>query len=186
MEVSQEEEELRTVMVTNIKAGLTTRFDVSYPRYPTTTFNQATLFLRGPGKLDIAAVVVGPAFRFNVSSVESKALTPGLYAFEIRVSNGVDTYCAEQGRINVEQDITTLDSFDAQTDDEKSLEAIRAVLGNRATSDQQRITFKGRELEKTPIPELIRLESHFLFRVNEARRRKKGGQFLKHLPYRMK
>jgi hypothetical protein len=173
-------------MVTNIKAGLTTRFDVSYSQYPTTTFNQATLFLRGPGKLDIAAVVVGSAFQFNVSSVETKALAPGLYAFEIHVSDGVDAYCAEKGRVNVEQDITTLDSFDARTDDEKSLEAIRAVLSNRATSDQQRITFNGRELEKTPIPELLRLERHFLFRVNESQRRKKGGKLLKHLPYRMK
>jgi molecular chaperone DnaK (HSP70) len=63
-------------------------------------------------------------------------------------------------------DPATATSFDARTHARKVLDAIEAVLENRATLDQEEYAINGRSLKRTPVADLIRLRSAYKVEVS--------------------
>ena len=51
----------------------------------------------------------------------------------------------------------------------KAIESIEATLENRATVDQQSYSFKGRQIEKIPIAELIQLHQYYKKLLSEEK-----------------
>jgi hypothetical protein len=64
--------------------------------------------------------------------------------------------------------------YDARSDNEKALEAIEAVLGKRATLDQDRYKINNRELWRTPISDLLKLRDVYRAAVRRERARNAG------------
>ncbi|HHC6612688.1 TPA: hypothetical protein ACN311_001881 [Vibrio parahaemolyticus] len=166
------------VMPTTITAGLSVNFQLSYPDFPASSWG-ATLYLRSAsGKADLVGTPEGEAFLFSVPASETANWPAEEYSVVLRVSNGTDVHQPLTSRLTVLPDLAAMDSHDPRSEAEKALAAIQATLSNRATSDQHKLSFGGRSLEKTPLSDLLKLEQRFLNRVNQEKRKKSGRGLL--------
>jgi hypothetical protein len=164
---------------TEIQAGLSVSFRVSLSDFPASSW-AATLYLRSAtGKADVAATADGDEFVFTMPASETATWSAGLYSAVLRVSSGEDVHQPYSGRLTVLPDVAAADSFDPRTAAEKMLEAIQATLASRATTDQLKIEFNRRSLEKTPLTDLLKLEARFIRKVNAERRKKAGRSPIK-------
>ena len=70
-------------------------------------------------------------------------------------------------------------SAKVQTENENILEAIKATLLNRATTDQASYTIGTRRLDRIPVPELLQLQRTYTTAVRLERNRAFGTVKLK-------
>lgn len=84
----------------------------------------------------------------------------GVYKWQSYVSDGTDRYTIETGTIEILPDLT-----DAATDTrsivKRTLDAIEAVIENRASIDQQSYTIAGRSLSRMSVEELLTLRDKY-------------------------
>ncbi|EOX3945015.1 hypothetical protein ACPHXT_003531 [Vibrio alginolyticus] len=166
------------VIPTKITSGLSVNFKLSYPDYPASSW-VATIYLRSAsGKADIVGTPEGDAFQFSIPASETANWPVEEYSVVLRVTDGTDVHQPLTSRLTVLPDLAALDVHDPRSEAEKALAAIQATLTNRATSDQLKLSFGGRSLEKTPLSELLQLEQRFLNRVNQEKRKKSGRGLL--------
>lgn len=151
---------------------------MSFAAYPAPTWSLA-LHLRGPGNIDLTAAASGGGHVFRADAATTKDWRPGRYWFTLRATNGDDVQEACNGQLDVLPDLTAVDgAFDGRSENERALAAIEAVLSRRATQDQERYTINNRELWRTPIADLIRLQSFYKIRVRRERAAKAGSSAL--------
>ena len=166
------------VIPTTITAGLSVNFQLSYQDYPASLW-EATIYLRSAsGKADIVGTSEGDAFLFSVPASETSGWSAGEYSVVLRVTNGAEVYQPLTSRLTVLPDLAALNTHDPRSEAEKALAAIQATLTNRATSDQLKLSFGGRSLEKTPLSDLMKLEKRFLNMVSQEKRKKSGRGLL--------
>ena len=149
-------------------AGLNFQAKASY----TTPGWTLTAHLRGPGQIDLQATEDGT---FAASADTTSSWAPGTYWWEVRATNGVDTVKVDSGQLVVRPDLAAAGpGFDGRTQNERALDAINAVLENRASQDQQKYTIKDRELWRTPITDLLKLQAFYKAAVRRERNAKAG------------
>lgn len=142
--------------------------------YPSSAWT-LTLILRGPQQIDLTAVQDNENYLISVDASVSSLWLSGSYWYSLRVSNGSDVYEVEDGTLEVIQDLSTVTGlFDGRTHAEKVLQAIEAVIEGRASKDQQRYKINNRELERTPIGDLLKLRSVYRDEVRRMQSAKKG------------
>ena len=67
------------------------------------------------------------------------------------------------GQITITPDLINAPvGFDGRTPNQIALDAIEAVIAQRATLDQERYRINNRELYRTSIPDLIKLRDHYV------------------------
>lgn len=135
--------------------------------------------MRGPLSIDLIGISDGAEQHTVEASASVTADWPaGVYWWALRATDGGDIVQVDEGQITIAGDIAAAEvGFDARTHAERTLQAIEAVIENRATTDQQKYTINNRELWRTPIAELLLLRSRYR---DEVRRQKqaRGGQSL--------
>lgn len=134
------------------------------------------LTLRGPGTADIDATADGDAFLVELPTTE---MDPGLWFWQATATN--ETTGAVQvplsGEITIEPSLTDQEAgYDGRTEARKALDAINAVLADKATKDQASYTIKGRALTRYPVADLLKLRAFFVAKV---RREEGRGGFKK-------
>ena len=148
-----------------------------FAQYPAPTWALSVL-LRGPQAINIAATPDDDKHHLVVAATDTSAWAAGQYRFSVRVTDGTSTHEAESGLVVIEADLADMaDGTDTSTYAQTSLAAIEAVLGKRATQDQQRYTINNRELWRTPIADLISLRNYFRAEVRRERDAKRGSLF---------
>ncbi|MEZ9525713.1 hypothetical protein [Enterovibrio norvegicus] len=167
------------VIPTELQSGLSVSFRVSFPLFPAAEWVATLHLISLNSKVDITAKPDGDAFVFSATAAESAEWAAGQYSALIRVSKGDDVHQPVSQRLTVLPNLAAMDSHDPRTDAEKALDAIQATLASRATSDQLKLSFGGRSLEKTPLSDLLKLEARFIRKVNSERRKKTGRGLLK-------
>lgn len=166
-----------------ITAGLTFEVTFSFPDYLATAWD-LTLHLRGPKNSNVVAVDDGLSHNITISAADTSVLTPGQYWYAVRVTDGTATFEAEKGTLQILPDLTAqVEGYDGRTQAEIALEAIDAVLANRATIDQERYRINNRELYRTPIDQLLKLRSYYASTVARERGTS-GGRFGRQIPVR--
>ena len=90
---------------------------------------------------------------FSLLSATTAAYKPGEYSYQRYVVNGLERTTLNQGSINIVNDFTK--AFDARSHAAKTLNAIEAVLENRATLDQESYAINGRSLTRMSITDLL-------------------------------
>lgn len=161
-----------------ISAGLSAEFRCSFSEYPASSW-VATLFLRGASsKADVVAAADGDQFVFTLSAVVTSGLVDGLYTAVVRVEKDGDVHQPVSQRLTVLPDVTKLDTHDPRTAVEISLAAVQNTIAGRATSDQLKMSFNGRSLEKTSVLDLLTLEASYLKKLGAERRKKSGAGLL--------
>lgn len=162
-----------------ITAGLNFTAEITATDY-TAPLWQVYCILRGPGVVNIAAQSEGPTHRFSATGAETAEWAPGLYAGSIRADDGAgNVHEISSGTIQIVPDLAQIETpHDARSENVIALEAISAVLSNRATLDQQRYRINNRELWREPISELMRLEAFYRVRVNREKSGNRAGRLI--------
>lgn len=117
--------------------------------------------LQGPSKISITATVDGDDYLVNEAASTTASWTPGSYLWTAFLSKGSDRYRIDSGRIEIKKDFEVVSAHDTRTHAQKALEAIEAVLENRAGSEVLNYTIAGRTVSKIPHTELMTLRDRY-------------------------
>jgi hypothetical protein len=167
------------ILPAKINAGLTLSKLVTLAGYPATGW-QLSVSLRGPAAIDLEGVADGVQHLLEASAATTAAYVPGLYVYSARVSADGVVIQVDAGSVEVLADLAQMPAgSDVRSHNRIVLENIRAVIEKRATQDQQRYVISTpngpRELWRTPIKDLLLLESTYLARVRAEDAAARGG-----------
>lgn len=125
-----------------------------------------SLLLRGPATINIPSTAEETKHRFRVEAETTSGWLPGVYRWALRAMRGTDVIGVSSGAITLYADIASLaDGGDVRSYARRVLDAIEAVLEKRASIDQKSYVINNRQLERTPIPDLMALRDRFLSEV---------------------
>lgn len=157
-----------------ITAGLTFQVEVEAPEYPAENWT-LTLHLRGPSRADVTRD--GVTGHFAVSPAITAAWKPGQYYWAIRAANDDDVRELQKGELTVLPNIgATTGEFDGRSQNQRTLDAVTAVIEKRASLDQERYRINNRELYRTPIADLLKLQTHYRKLVAAEKQRASGNR----------
>lgn len=161
-----------------LTAGLTARFPCALDLYSPPIWS-LKLIARGPVPLDLSAVPLGTGFQFEALGTETASWTAGVYGYELRVEDGADVVCVEAGNFEVIADLSQAAAdHDPRSPSQIALDNIDAVIAKRATKDQERYKINDRELQRTPIADLLTLREFYRKQVAQEQRGAKRGRLL--------
>lgn len=164
-------------------AGDTLDFDVSVPDYPATAGYTLTyrLIPRAAGTaIEITASANGADYAVEVGASTTATWSAGEYTWASYVTLAGARYTIDQGQITIKANPATLAAgTDTRSEAAIALAAIRAVIANRATLDQQEYTIGGRSLKRTPMADLIMLLRHY---EAEVAREEADARYARGLP----
>lgn len=175
----------RVAILSEISAGLSFQATVDSAPHPAPAWT-CTLHFRGPSQIDLTAAPGGAMHEFTATPAETSAWEPGAYWWAVRATDGTAVVEIERGEITILPDLVAIDApYDGRSDNQIALDAIDAVLGKRASLDQQRYVINNRELWRTPVAELLKLRSYYNTRVRRERLRAKGASVMgRNIPVR--
>ena len=157
-----------------LNAGVTFSTQFTFKDFPASSWT-AKLILRGPASIDIPGEASGDSFIFSADAATTEAWSPGEYWFVIRVYQDSEVVEVRKGQTSVAPDMANVpDGYDGRTYAERVLDAINAVIEKRASVDQQSYRINDRELNRTPIADLLKLRDQFRSEVNRERDRRLG------------
>jgi len=100
-----------------------------------------------------------------IEDTNTSEYTAGEYRWQSFLTNDVDERMAYQsGKITIKADPATT-TADQRSHNKKCLDAIEAVLLGRASQDVLSYTINGRQLQKTPIADLIKMRDYYTDKV---------------------
>ncbi len=130
--------------------------------YPAQDGWALTLHLRGPQSIDIASSPDGDGHVLSASAATTGAWAPGQYWAALRARDGETVAEVEAGQLTVAADLAQVNGlYDGRTHAERVLTAIEAVIEGRATKDQERYRINNRELQRTPLSDLMALRDRY-------------------------
>ncbi|WP_067096159.1 hypothetical protein [Marinomonas atlantica] len=174
------------VIPKELTAGLSVSFVLSLQDFPASQC-VATLHLRNQnGAIDITSSAVDDDYLFSVAPSVTTEWAAGEYTAVLRVNKDDDVHQPWHGFIAINPDVAALAVLDDRSNNERMLEAVQATLERRASSDQLKLAFNGRSLEKTPLSELMQLEQMYQRRVMIERRKKAKQSLFKVSKVRMR
>ncbi|MEN9530835.1 MAG: hypothetical protein RIQ83_59 [Pseudomonadota bacterium] len=147
-----------------IGAGLTFNLLLTLTAYPAPAWS-VFISLRGPGAMTMTATSEGSQHRFRADVTETADWVPGDYWYTLRAVDAATSEMVEVecGQVTITPDlINAAAGFDGRTPNQIALDAIEAVIAQRATLDQERYRINNRELYRTSIPDLLKLRDHYV------------------------
>lgn len=159
-------------MLESITAGDTLELSYSNSEYPSSTYD-LWIALRGLGlsEIDIktgtSGVTItktGDNFDVVVTAAATAAWLPGAYSYALYVYTTTTRYMVERGTVEIVPDFTAYDATsDTRSHAKTVLDAIEAVIENRATVDQMAYTIAGRSLSRMPVADLLVLRDRYRY-----------------------
>ena len=170
----------------NLTAGVTLAFQINLTAYPADDWS-LTLHLRGPSSIDVTANSEGALYQFTETATNTKTWKAGHYRYALVASRkqGDDVVQVDSGTMEIIPDLLAMtDGTDTRSHAQKVLEAIEAVLEGRARKDQSKYKINNRELERTPLPELLEFRKTYKAEVARELRKAKGLSPFQHVRVR--
>lgn len=107
----------------------------------------------------------------TITAAQSALWDPGTYQWQAVVTKSTDRYSVDKGSMIVLPDFAQQGSgYDGRSYWQIVLDNVQAVLQERATKDQASYTVNGRQLSRTPMNDLLVLESKAKFEVTREKR----------------
>lgn len=175
-------------MRTEIVVGDTLNFLTTTTGYPASAGWVLTYKLIpktvGPAVISIPSTPEGDDHRVIVTAAVTAAWVAGEYSFEAYVTKALERYRVESGQVRIAVNPATATSLDNRSHERKVLEAIEAVIENRASQTQREMieyTIGSRSQKFDAIEskaELLKLHSKYKWLVanEEARAAIAAGQ----------
>lgn len=151
---------LPTTEPASLYAGDTATWLKTLPDYP--AGQGWVLFyelVNGQRRLHFTAAAQGNDHLVNVAASDTAQWAPGQYDWRARVSRDSQVFTVATGRTAVQPSFA--EAVDARSTARRTLEAIEAVLENRASSATAEYQIAGRQLKYIPIPELLTLRDRY-------------------------
>lgn len=153
-----------TVEPSSARAGDTWRWQRVAADFPVSEGWALTWHLSSAGNhYSQAGSGSGDTWTATWSSSTTASIVPGRYTWAAQAVNGSDKVTVATGSIVVGAALTA--AADTRSHARKCLDALEAVLENRATSAQQEMQIGDRVLKYLPHAELIRLRSVYSIEV---------------------
>lgn len=127
----------------------------------------------------IQANADGDNFAVNVLAATTAAYTAGDYTWSAQVTGGTsEAYEIDRGRMKVLARYDAAANLDDRSHARQALEAIEAVLLNRATLDQQEYSIGNRMLKRMPAADLLKFRDYYRGQVatEDMAERARNGQ----------
>jgi hypothetical protein len=106
--------------------------------------------------IDITAIADGDDYRVQATAATTAAWAAGFYSWAAFVEKAAERYTVGRGSLEIRVSSVAMPAgFDDRGHAQKVLDAIEAVIANRATKDQEEYSIEGRSLKRTPIPDLL-------------------------------
>lgn len=120
----------------------------------------------GSTPITATASLSGTEYIVEVSQATTAAYAAGDYSWAEIITRDSDSerIRLDYGTLVIKPD-PAISTADPRSHSRIVLDAIRAVIEGRATLDQQSYTIAGRELVRTPIPDLLALETRYSQKV---------------------
>jgi hypothetical protein len=131
-------------------------------------------------KISITAGADGDTHSVDVAAATTAAYTDGDYEWFAFVTDGTTRRLVDEGTIKVHADLEADAAVDRRGHWRIVLDAVQAVLQDRATKDQMAYSIAGRSISRMPVEDLIALESKAQAKVNSAERRDRSKNGLGH------
>lgn len=155
-------------------AGVNFSAQVVAPDYPAPDWTVSAV-IRGPGVINLTAAGDNMQHTFAVAAATTANWARGDYWVSIRAAKGADVFEISKRQLQILPDLSAqVAGYDGRTENEIALDAINAVLAKRATLDQQRYTINNRELWRTPMADLLKLQAFYKTRVRRERQKAAG------------
>jgi hypothetical protein len=118
--------------------------------------------------VEITATTVNTMdYRVQATPTATAAWTPGAYNWFRWVEKAGERQSLGSGSLTVQVNPATVaQGADIRSQAEAALDAINAVLANRATVDQQEMSIAGRSLKRMTVDELLKLRGYYKAQVN--------------------
>lgn len=144
-----------------LRAGLTwqwRREDLASD-YPASTWTLKYWFKKddGSANFSLTASADGDDFAVSETAASTATRTAGDYTWVAVVTAGSEAFEVDRGTLKVLPRYDAAANLDDRTHAKVVLDAIEAVIENRATKDQEEYSIAGRSLKRTPIAELLKL-----------------------------
>lgn len=168
--------DIATVEPLKVIAGDRLIWQRSFDDYPASGGWTLSYYLvhKTNAKITINAVAGddGDSHKVDVDIATSGAWPAGIYNWQSFVSDGVSRYQVGEGELEVLTNFASgsVTTFDDRAHCEKVLEAIEAVIENRASQDQMAYTIEGRSLSRTPIADLLVFRGRYKAEVSRLRK----------------
>lgn len=157
-----------------VRAGDTISWTKSLADYPATEgYALAYAFRGNSSTIDVTSTASGADHEVNIAPSTSTAFDPGTYEVQGYVTKMVaqadgslvvgERHTVYVGRIEVLPDLAAQgSSYDGRSHVKKVLDAIEAVLENRATKEIEESTIEGVQIKRIPHEQLIAMRSKYL------------------------
>jgi hypothetical protein len=160
----------------SIPAGVTFERSLCLDDYPASDGWSLTVALRGPQAINLTSTADGDQHDLTASAATTATWTAGLYSYSIRATKAGEVHQIEQGTIEIEPDVAAIATgVDQRSHARRTLDAIEALLENRATIDQERYRINNRELYRMPIAELLKFRDQYRAEVQREEIAARGG-----------
>ncbi len=159
-----------------IVAGDTLELDLSYSDYSPADDWLIWIALRGNLKLidiktggtGVTIVTTTGRYVITVTAAGTAAYAAADYKYAVYMYKGSPTiterHLVEEGTVTVKPNLSAMtSSSDSRSHVKKVLDAIEAVLENRASRDQMSYTIAGRSLGRMPVGDLLKLRDRYRY-----------------------
>lgn len=157
--------EISSTEPTSIRSGDTTSWNKYLADYPASSGWSLTytLILQSDAskRLAVTAATSGDEFAVTFSAAQTAGLTPGTSHLFGHVTKAAERYQVHLSTVDVLPNLAAVVVGDSRSHVKHTLDAIRAVIENRASADQLSVSINGRSLSRTPIPDLLALYDRY-------------------------
>lgn len=173
--------DIPTTVPGELRAGDTWKWTVTLADYPASAGWSVTWrFRNAAGGFEATAAASGDDHAVTLAAATTAAFAAGTYAWAAQAAKAGEKYTVDTGTLLVNPDVfagTASAAYDARSHARIVLDAVEAVLENRATLDQESYEIAGRALKRTPLQDLLKLRQHYLAAVQseEAEERIRRG-----------
>ncbi len=144
-----------------ITVGDTLDFTTSVPEYPASegwTLKYRLVPRAAGAAILLTATADGDDYLVQATAATTAGWVTGFYTWSAYVEKAGEVYTVDRGQLEIRAGSSTMSAgYDGRTHARKVLDAIEAVLENRATLDQESYAINGRSLKRTPIEQLLKL-----------------------------
>jgi hypothetical protein len=153
-----------TTEPTQIRVGDTLEWTKSLSDYPATLWTLKYAFRNASNSFDITASADGTDHSVSVAAATTSAYVAGEYTwvgYVLDIATGLERHTVSSGNATVNPDLAVAGAVDGRTYAKRTLDAIQAVIENRASIDQQSYTIHDRQLSRMSVDDLFRFREQF-------------------------
>ncbi len=146
-----------TAVPRSFTIGETVQWSLTKTDYPASAGALVVTFINASHKFAVTATADGDSHLCTISAATSAGFTAGLYSWQAKytaTSDGAVTIIGT-GTTEVVASFSAASTLDTRSHAKKVLEAIEAVIENRATEDHLSMSIAGRSIGKMSLAELI-------------------------------